>query len=145
MAIAEMALTDAGAKIILCSRSPGDACSAAFTKGIVASPFARRITYATTADLAQPGLASPEESALPFSAGSQHARAVEVSWGDEFTQFLGRQSALVASIFADSQGFLDVPGLALFQGSQSLNVTLNCNADYTPECSFVHDLWEVGG
>ncbi|MCD6216647.1 hypothetical protein J7L05_02165 [bacterium] len=37
------------------------------------------------------------------------------------------------------QGEID----ALF--GDSLNVSLNCNADYTPECSFVHDLWEVGG
>jgi hypothetical protein len=37
------------------------------------------------------------------------------------------------------QGEIDV----LF--GDSLNVTLNCNADFTPECSFVHDLWEVGG
>ncbi len=29
--------------------------------------------------------------------------------------------------------------------SDSLNVSLNCDADYTSDTSFVHDLWEVGG
>lgn len=29
--------------------------------------------------------------------------------------------------------------------SDSLNVSLNCDADITSDITFVHDLWEVGG
>lgn len=90
--------------------------------GLRPEPFVlRRITYATTGDI---NTGSEILDAFPLTAGSEQARMVQVTWGDEFTRFLGPDAALVASIFADSQGFLDVPGLALFQGSQQLNVTL---------------------
>ena len=82
-----------------------------------------RITWATTADLGDPSSDDFLETFFPFNQ-SQHGRAVEVTWGDSFTRFLGKQSALVSAIFADSEGYLDIPGTALFQGSQNLQVTL---------------------
>ncbi len=62
---------------------------------------------------------------FPFWGVSQQGRAVEVSWGDSFTRFLGTNSSLISALFGDSNGFLDLPGVALFQGSQNLQVTLN--------------------
>jgi hypothetical protein len=49
---------------------------------------------------------------------------VTLEWGDEFTRFMGAQPALVAAIFADSLGYLDLPQSILFQGSQNLSVRL---------------------
>lgn len=79
----------------------------------------RRITFSTTADLL------PTESGLPFLGSSIDARAIEISWGDEFVNFLGSTPTLVASLFGDSQGFLDLPRPILFQGRQTLNVQLH--------------------
>lgn len=56
--------------------------------------------------------------------GSAQGRSVEVSWEDEFTKFLGSRSCLLSALFADSQGFVDLPRPLLFQGKQSLSVTL---------------------
>jgi hypothetical protein len=75
----------------------------------------RRITYAAQAD------------APPFNAigiGSPTGRVVEISWGDEFTKFLGEQPALLTALFGGSNGFLDLPAGILFQGRQSLNAKL---------------------
>jgi hypothetical protein len=76
----------------------------------------RRITWATNGDTPAFG---------GFGFGSVQGRSVEVSWGDEFTQFLGQQPSLLSALFGDSDGFLDLPGEGLlFQGRQSLNVKL---------------------
>ncbi len=95
------------------------------TEQLRPEPFVlRRITWATTADLGNPtDFEIYDATFFPFNQ-SQHGRSVEVTWGDQFTSFLGRQSALVSAIFADSEGYLDIPGTALFQGSQDLQVTL---------------------
>lgn len=74
----------------------------------------RRITWATDYD------ALPY-SLIPGTAG----RVVEVSWGDEFTKFLGDRPCLISALFGDSNGFLDMPGDGiLFQGRQSLNARI---------------------
>jgi hypothetical protein len=76
----------------------------------------RRITWASVGDTPLGG---------GFGFGSIQGRAVEISWGDEFTNFLGNQPALLSALFGDSDGFLDLPGRGLlFQGRQSLNAKL---------------------
>ena len=86
-------------------------------------PFVlRRITWATTGDLLQQG--QDEGEYFPFGSWTQQGRSVRVRWGDSFTTFLGVNAALVSALFGDSNGFLDVPGTALFQGSQNLEVEL---------------------
>lgn len=81
-----------------------------------------RITFATAGDIifdqGTPSLP------LPLSSSWQ-ARAVECTWADNFTQFFGDQPCLLAAVFGDSNGFLDLPGGLLFQGSQTLSVKLN--------------------
>jgi len=79
----------------------------------------RRITWACTGD-------SPIYSSAALPGYSPQGRSVEVLWGDEFTQFLGDQPALISGLFGDSNGFLDIerPGI-FFEGSQTLNVKLN--------------------
>jgi hypothetical protein len=88
----------------------------------------RRITWATQAD-AFPFVTTPAPSSI-------QGRCVEVTWGDEFTQFLGNQPALLSALFGDTNGFLDLPQGILFQGRQSLNVKLKRlqwpDADATP-------------
>lgn len=84
----------------------------------------QRITYATTADIYTDGQASGGIGLIGLTPYSQHARSVELTWGDEFTQFMGRQPALVAAIFGDSWGYLDLPAPIFFQGSQQLQVDL---------------------
>jgi hypothetical protein len=74
----------------------------------------RRITYAAQAD-------SPP---FLFITGSATGNAVEVSWGDEFTRFLGEQAILLNALFGSNSGFLDMPANVLFQGRQSLNAKL---------------------
>jgi len=76
----------------------------------------RRITYAAQGD-------TPPFVDLPignYITGS----CVEVSWGDEFTRFLGEQAALLNALFGSNNGFLDLPAGVLFQGRQSLNAKL---------------------
>lgn len=80
------------------------------------------ITWATDGDL---NLPNDSASLFPFSSWSQQGRAIEVRWGDSFTTFLGTNASLLSALFGDSNGFLDLPGIALFQGSQNLSVTLN--------------------
>lgn len=75
----------------------------------------RRITYAAQAD-------APPFISFPF--GNPTGNCVEISWGDEFTQFLGNQPALLAALFGSQNGFLDLPQGILFQGRQTLNVKL---------------------
>lgn len=85
-------------------------------------PFVlQRITWATNGDLALPG----GLGLFPFWGWSQQGRSVEVKWGDSFTTFLGTNASLISALFGDSNGFLDLPDVALFQGSQNLQVTLN--------------------
>jgi hypothetical protein len=78
-----------------------------------------RITWATNGDtpVFNGGLALP--------GYSSQGRSVQVEWGDEFTKFLGSQPALISGLFGDSNGFMDLQGLALFQGKQTLNATLS--------------------
>ncbi len=75
----------------------------------------RRITYAFQAD-------SPPYVLAAF--GSPNANCVEIIWGDEFTQFLGANPALMGALFGQANGFLDLPQGILFQGRQSLNASL---------------------
>ena len=79
----------------------------------------RRITWATSGD------AAAAIGTAAISGTSQQGRVIEASWGDEFTQFLGNQPALLSALFGDSNGYLDLPGYGiLFQGRQTLNVKL---------------------
>lgn len=81
-------------------------------------PFlCKRITWATTGD-------SPKLVGSSNGSGSLQGRAVEVSWQDEFTRFLGSGSCLLSALFGDSQGYLDFVKPVLFQGKQSLTVNL---------------------
>lgn len=76
----------------------------------------KRITWATTGDT---------YPAVDQEPGySLQGRAVTLTWGDEFTKLFGNTSALVAAAFGDANGFLDVFKGALFQGSQTLSVSL---------------------
>lgn len=76
----------------------------------------KRISWATTGDV------YPYADSYP--GFSIQARSVTLSWSDEFTKFMGNSPGLVASVFGDSNGFLDLPRAALFQGSQTLGLTL---------------------
>jgi hypothetical protein len=76
----------------------------------------KRITWAAQGDT------YPYTQAEP--GYSLQGRAVTVTWADEFTKFLGNQPALISSLFGDSNGFLDVPRGALFQGKQVLSINL---------------------
>ena len=81
-------------------------------------PFVlKRITWATNGDC-YPALAAAE------AGYSVQGRAVTIQWEDEFTKFMGNNPALISSIFGDSNGFLDIPRGALFQGKQSLSAKL---------------------
>ena len=82
----------------------------------------RRITWATTGDTFAE-IEDPGDSAWPFTP-SQQGRCVEIEWGDEFTRMIPRQRPLVSALFGDSIGFLDLPGIMIFQGSQNLYVKL---------------------
>lgn len=90
---------------------------AAGSVAIRPEPFVcKRITWATTGDTrTQLGIVTPI---------SQQGRSVAVTWGDEFTRFLGEQSTLLSAMFGDSNGYLDLPGGILFQGRQTLNASL---------------------
>lgn len=81
-------------------------------------PFVcKRITWATTGD--SPSIVGPSNG-----SGSVQGRSVEVTWSDEFTQFLGARACLLSALFGDSQGYLDFPRPVLFQGKQTLQLTL---------------------
>lgn len=78
-----------------------------------------RITWATNGD-------TPVfNGALALPGYSSQGRSVEAEWGDEFTKFMGDSPAMLSALFGDSNGFMDVQGLALFQGKQTLNCTLS--------------------
>lgn len=82
-------------------------------------PFVlKRITWATTGDVV------PNLSPTP-PGGSIQGRCVTVDWQDEFTKFFGDKPMLVSSVFADSQGFLDLPRGLIFSGKQSLSMKLS--------------------
>lgn len=76
----------------------------------------KRITWAAQGDTVP--------FADSFPGFSIQGRAVTMSWSDEFTQFMGNTPGLIASVLGDSQGFLDLPRPALFQGSQTLGINL---------------------
>jgi len=76
----------------------------------------KRITWAAQGDV--------PPYADVFPGFSIQGRAVTVKWSDEFTKFMGNSPALLSAVFGDSQGFLDLPRGALFQGSQSLSIEL---------------------
>ena len=87
----------------------------------------QRITWATGADILtneQIESIGGIFASLNFPTYSMQARSVELTWGDEFTRFMGKQPALVAAIFGDSYGYLDLPAPIFFQGSQTLQVNL---------------------
>ncbi len=77
-----------------------------------------RITWATNGDtpVFNGGLALP--------GYSSQGRSVQAEWSDEFTKFLGDKPALLSALFGDSNGFMDIQGLALFQGKQTLSAKL---------------------
>lgn len=76
----------------------------------------KRITWATTGDT--PPFADMEPGY------SLQGRAVLMKWQDEFTQLMGQDETLISSLLGDSNGFLDIPRGALFQGKQALTVNL---------------------
>jgi hypothetical protein len=75
-----------------------------------------RITWATTGDT--PLFVAGN------SAGSVQGRSVTILFDDEFTKFLGKNPCLISALFGDSNGYLDLARGMLFQGKQSLGVTL---------------------
>ena len=77
---------------------------------------ARRATFAAQGDV-------PPFIDIPLG-GSVTGSCVEITWGDEFTRFLGEQPVLMNSLFGTANGFLDFPAHILFQGRQSLNAKL---------------------
>lgn len=77
-----------------------------------------RITWATNGDV------PIFNGGLTLPGYSSQGRVVQVEWSDEFTKFLGDKPALLSALFGDSNGFMDVQGLALFQGKQTLSAKL---------------------
>lgn len=85
-------------------------------------PFVvRRIQWATTGDTFTQCLGTSMLNPM----GSIQGRSVRMSFGDSFTNFLGQRQGLVSAVFGDSQGFMDMPKGIVFQGSQSLEVSLS--------------------
>lgn len=76
----------------------------------------KRITWCTTGDV------FPSVTVEP--GYSVQGRAVTMKWGDEFTQLFGNQECLLSAAFGDSNGYLDIPRGALFQGKQTLQLKL---------------------
>lgn len=76
----------------------------------------KRITWASDGDV------PPQADVEP--GYSIQGRSVTISWSDEFTKFMGNQPALISALFGDSNGFIDLPRGALFQGSQALTINL---------------------
>lgn len=86
-------------------------------------PFVcRRITFATDGDVGPYELTFNPLDGLMWASGQ--ARVVEAQWSDEFTKFMGDKFCLLAAIFGDSDGFLDLPAPILLQGKQSPSITL---------------------
>lgn len=80
-----------------------------------------RVTWAASE---QPSDYTADGSTGITLGGSPQGRAVTVSWGDEFTRFLNQTPCLLAALFGDANGFLDIPRGILFQGRQTLNANL---------------------
>lgn len=76
----------------------------------------KRVTWAAQGDV------YPYTQAEP--GYSLQGRSVTIEWADEYTKFLGNQPALISALFGDSNGFLDIPRGALFQGKQVLSCKL---------------------
>lgn len=80
--------------------------------------------------------------------GSPQGRAVRVTWGDEFTSFLGKQPVFLSALYGDSDGFLDLGRGILFQGKQTLNAALTRISDPTkgdaPELEFDINFQGIG-
>lgn len=108
--------------VVQCTIGPNAGDHGTFDTQLRPEPFVlQRITWATAGDMGLPA----DEETFPFWGWSQTGRSVEITWGDSFTKFLGKNSALLSALFGDSNGYLDLPDVALFQGSQNLEVTLN--------------------
>lgn len=82
---------------------------------------AKRLTWATSGDVF-PFIAAAD-TGTP-GGGSIQGRSVIMNWQDEYTRFLGQQDSLVSCLLGDSQGYLDFPRGILFQGKQSITVSL---------------------
>lgn len=103
---------------------------------------------------------SPLQYVIPFATdetnytsgaaigGSPQGRAVRISWGDEFTKFLGDHPCMLAALFGDGDGFLNLSRGILFQGKQTLTATLSRISDPTfnqaPQLEFDINFQGVG-
>lgn len=76
----------------------------------------KRITWATNGDA--PPFADIEPGYSP------QGRCVTMRWNDEFTNLMGNTSTIISGLLGDSNGFLDIPRGALFEGKQTLSVSL---------------------
>jgi hypothetical protein len=105
---------------------PDDGDEVTLTTQLRPEPFVlKRITWATNGDqVLDPDDPQEADELTTITNWTQQGRAVECRFGDSFTNFLGRNFALVSALFGDSQGFMDIPGTLLFQGSQNLEVEL---------------------
>lgn len=90
------------------------------TVGLRPEPFLMtRITYACSGD-------TPVfNGGLSVSSASAQGRSVEIEWSDEFTKFMGERPCMPAALFGDSNGFMDMTGLCLFQGKQALSAKIS--------------------
>jgi hypothetical protein len=122
-------------------RAADDPAFAGFNK--VPANYVISITLAGAPNSSQPGTVSlrPEPFILeritwatngdtyPFvdqePGYSLQGRAVRMRWGDEFTKLFGNSPAFVAAALGDANGFLDIVKGILFQGGQTLDITLN--------------------
>ena len=115
----------------------GGADNDTFTGNVTLRPelfVLKRITWATTGDT---------YPAVDQEPGySLQGREVTLTWGDEFTKLFGNTSALVAAAFGDANGFLDIFKGALFQGSQTLSVTLT-RLHWPANTSRISTRWDI--
>jgi len=77
-----------------------------------------RICWATNGDV--PPIVEGLESSVPSAQG----RCVEVTFKDEYTEFV-TQPTLLSALFGDSNGFLDIPQGLQLRGKQTISVFLN--------------------
>jgi hypothetical protein len=75
-----------------------------------------RIGWATTGD-------TPPWEETESGTPSKQGRSVQVSFSDEYTQFV-TQPTLISAIFGDSCGFLDIPQAVQLRGKQSITVEI---------------------
>lgn len=85
-------------------------------------PFVlKRITWASDGDVPySDNVTEPENT----NAASIVGRVTEMEWQDEFTRFMGDRRGFISAVLGDSEGFLDLPRPALFQGKQTLSIRL---------------------